>query len=128
MTRQTFLLITALASFVFGAMMFFAPNLAAGFLDIATTPQTISVLRGMGGLIIGSGAINYLLRNKNRPDILKGLLLTNMLTHLLGLSADIWGILDGALTIGRMAPVEITHLFVGIGSLVYFLRINNRRN
>ncbi|MEO6837937.1 MAG: hypothetical protein ABI185_06090 [Ginsengibacter sp.] len=58
MKRSIFLLITAVGSFAFGAMMFFIPNFAASFLDIAITPQTISVLRGMGGLIIGSGAIN----------------------------------------------------------------------
>lgn len=124
MTRSIFLLITSILSFAFGAMIFFVPNFAAGFLNIATTPQTISVLRGMGGLIIGSGAINYFLRNQDNSEILKGLLLTNIITHLLGLSADIWGILDGALTISKMAPVEITHLFVGTGSLIYLLRLN----
>jgi hypothetical protein len=41
----------------------------------------------------------------------------------LGLSADVWGIADAALTIGKMAPVEFTHLFVGIGSLLYYLRL-----
>lgn len=124
MKLSIFLLTTAMLSFAFGAMMFFVPNFAAGFLDIATTPQTISVLRGMGGLIIGSGAINFFLRNQNNSEILKGLLVTNIITHLLGLSADIWGILDGALTVSKMAPVEITHLFVGIGSLIYLLRLN----
>lgn len=124
MKRSTFLLTTAILSLAFGAMMFFVPKFAAGFLDIATTPQTISVLRGMGGLIIGSGAINYFLHNQDNLEILKGLLVTNIITHLLGLSADIWGILDGALTVSKMAPVEITHLFVGIGSLIYLLRLN----
>ncbi len=123
MKRSTFLLITAILSFAFGVMMFFVPNFAAGFLDIATTPQTISVLRGMGGLIIGSGAINYFLRNQDKSEIITGLLVTNIITHLLGLSADIWGILDGALTASKMAPVEITHLFVGIGSLIYLLTL-----
>lgn len=124
MKRSIFLLITAALSFAFGAMVFFVPNFAAGFLYIATTPQTISVLRGMGGLIIGIGAINYFLRNQDNSEILKGLLVTNIITHLLGLSADILGILDGALTFSKMAPVEITHLFVGIGSLIYLLRLN----
>lgn len=125
MKRSLFLLITALASFAFGAMMFFVPGFAAGFLAIATTPQTISALRGMGGLIIGSGAINYFLRNNNHTTVLKGLLLTNIITYVLGLSADIWGVADGALTIAKMAPVEITHLFVGVGSLLYYLKLED---
>ena len=104
--------------------MFFVPEFAAGFLDITTTSQTISVLRGMGGLIIGSGAINYFLRNQNDRAVIKSLLLTNIITHVSGLSADIWGIVGGALSISKMAPVEITHLFVGIGSFIYLLRLN----
>lgn len=123
MKRSGFLLISAILSFVFGAMMFFVPAFAANFLDIASTPQIVSVLRGMGGLIIGSGAINFFLRNQNDIGALKGLLLTNIITHLLGISADIWGVLDGALTTSKIAPVELTHLFVGIGSLICLLRL-----
>ena len=127
MKRPTFLLITAILSFAFGAMMFFVPNFTAGFLAIAATPQTISVLRGMGGLIIGSGAINYFLRDQLQPDIVKSLLITNIVTHLLGLSADVWGIAEGVLKIAKMAPVEITHLFVASGSIIYLLRLNNNQ-
>lgn len=128
MKRSGFLLISAILSFVFGGMMFFVPAFAAKFLDIASTPQTVSVLRGMGGLIIGSGAINFLLRNQNDIAALKGLLLTNIITHLLGISADIWGVLDGALTTSKIAPVELTHLFVGIGSLICLLRLKTISN
>ncbi|MEJ7682407.1 MAG: hypothetical protein WKG06_32055 [Segetibacter sp.] len=64
MKRSSFLLISAILSFVFGAMMFFVPTFAAKFLEIASTPQTVSVLRGMGGLIIGSGAINFFTQPK----------------------------------------------------------------
>lgn len=125
MKRSNFLLISAILSFVFGAMMFLMPAFAANFLAIAATPQTISVLRGLGGLIIGSGAINFFLCNQSDVTVLRGLLLANIITHLLGISADILGVLDGALTTSKIAPVEITHLFVGIGSLVYLLRLKN---
>ena len=126
MKRSLFLLITALLSFAFGAMMFFVPAFAAGFLDMAASPQTLSVMRGLGGLIIGSGAINYFLHNQDNAIVVKGLLLANIITHLLGLLADIWGVADGALSLIKFAPVEITHLFVGIGSLIYLLKLNTR--
>lgn len=103
--------------------MFLNPDFLAEFLNIETSPQTIAVLRGMGGLIIGSGAINYFLRHQTNIQFIQGLLLANIITHLLGLSADIWGAADGALTISKMAPVEITHLFVAIGSLYYYLKL-----
>lgn len=124
MKRSVFLLITALASFAFGALMFFVPTFAAEFLAMDTVPQTIAVLRGLGGLIIGSGAINFFLRNQTNTDVAGGLLAANVVTHALGLGADIWGFADGALSLTKFAPVEGTHLFVGIGSLVYLLRLN----
>lgn len=78
----------------------------------------------MGGLIIGSGAINYFLCNQDNSNAVKGLLLSNFITHVLGLSADIWGEADATLIISKMAPVEATHLFEGIGSLIYFVKLN----
>ena len=103
--------------------MFLNPDFLAEFLSIDTSPQTIAVLRGMGGLIIGSGAINYFLRHQTNIQFIQGLLLANIITHLLGLSADIWGAVEGALTLSKMASVEITHLFVAIGSLFYYLKL-----
>ncbi|HTB52777.1 MAG TPA: hypothetical protein VK718_08375 [Ferruginibacter sp.] len=122
MKRSTFLLITALLSFAFGAMMFFLPAAAANFLGIATSPATTSVLRGMGGLIIGTGTMNFLIYNNNNPATIMMVLLTNIITHILGISADVLGIMSGALLPIKMAPVEIVHLFIGIGSWICLLR------
>lgn len=127
MKRSTFLLIAAILSFVFGAMMFFAPAIGAK-IGLAATPETESVLRGLGGLIIGSGTINLLLRNQIDINALRGLLLANIITHLLGILADVWGVSDGVLPIAKIAPVEITHLFIGIGSLIYMLRLKTSFN
>lgn len=126
--RSTFLLITAVLSFAFGALMFFVPGFAAGFLDMAASPQTLSVMRGLGGLIIGSGAINFFLRHQTNAAVLRSLLAANIITHVLGLLADVWGVADGALSLTKFAPVELTHLFVGIGSLIYLLRLNTNVN
>ncbi len=126
MKRSTFMLIVAILAFVFGAMMFFIPSLAAQSLGLAFTPYTSSLLRGMGGLIIGSGMINLLTRNSKDAATLKAVLLTNIITHIFGLFADAWGIFDGALTVAKMAPVEVTHLFSGIGSLIYLVRLRGQ--
>ena len=123
MKRSTFLLISSILAFVFGIMMFFLPGLAAKFLGILSTPGAMSLLRGMGGLIIGSGAINFLLRNYQDTNALKALLIANIVTHLLGLSADILGVLDGVLTTLKIVPVEMTHLFVGAGSFICLLKL-----
>lgn len=126
MKISIFFIISAIGAFAFGCMMFFVPGFAAGMLNITSTPGTLSVLRGMGGLIIGSGAINFLVRNNNNVDTLRAVLWTNIITHAFGLGADVWGISDAALTINKMLPVEITHLFVGIGSLIYLIRLKEK--
>ena len=123
MKRSMFMLVVAILAFVFGAMMFFIPSSAAPSLGLEFTPYTSSLLRGMGGLIIGSGATNFLTRNNHDAATSKAVLLTNIVTHAFGLSADVWGILDGALTVAKMVPVEITHLFSGIGSLICLVRL-----
>ncbi len=48
MKCSNFLLISAILSFVFGAMMFFIPALAAKLLGIWLTPQIASLLHGRG--------------------------------------------------------------------------------
>lgn len=93
----------AILSFVFGAMMFFAPAIGARIIGLAATPETESVLRGLGGLIIGSGTINLLFRNQNDIHAVKALLITNIITHLLGILADVRGVLDGVLTTSKIA-------------------------
>ncbi|MDB5023573.1 MAG: hypothetical protein JWP78_1328 [Mucilaginibacter sp.] len=123
MKVSAFLTISAIGSVAFGAVMFLMPALAAGGLGLSLTPQTGSLLQGMGGLIIGLGAINFLARHFTDRGMLRVILLTNIITHTLGLLADVFGALNGALQIRQMAPVELTHLFIGIGSLIYLVRL-----
>lgn len=118
MKRSVFLRITALLSFVFGAMLFFVPAFAAQIIGIAFSPETGSVLCGMGGLILGSGLINLMLRNSIDTHTLKALLWTNIIINVLGTIADLRGLSDGVLTLSRIAPVQITHVFMGVGSAI----------
>lgn len=90
MKLPTFLLITALTSCAFGAMMFFIPDFGTEFSDSGACANTVSV-RSMGLLVIASGILNFFLRNQLSPEIINRLLLTNILTHFFALSADILG-------------------------------------
>jgi hypothetical protein len=123
MKLSVFLTISAIGSFAFGAMMFLVPSFAAQLLGITFTPQTDSLLQGMGGLIIGIGAINLFARNFTDRYILRAILLTNIITNILGLLADVFGVSNGALLTSKIVPVELTHLFIGIGSLIYLLQL-----
>jgi hypothetical protein len=122
MKRSSFLFISAILTLVFGTLLFFIPTLSTQSLDMIYSPETGSVLRSMGGLIIGSGTINLFLRNSDNNHSLKALLLANIITHTFGLLANVWGLADGAITICKIAPFEI-NLFVGIGSVIYLLQL-----
>ena len=124
MARSRFLLISGILSFIFGAMMFFVPSFGAQSIGISLAPESLSLIRGMGGLIIGSGAINFLMRNNSNSESIKALLLTNIITHIFGMGADIFGLMDGVLVLSKIAPVQITHLFIGVGSLIYLTTLS----
>jgi uncharacterized membrane protein len=126
MKRSSFLFISAILTLVFGALLFFIPTLSTQSLDMIYSPETGSVLRSMGGLIIGSGTINLFLRDSDNHPSLKALLLANIITHTFGLLANVWGLADGAITICKIAPFEI-NLFVGIGSLIYLLQLKREK-
>jgi hypothetical protein len=126
MKRSSFLFISAILTLVFGALLFFIPTLSTQSLDMIYSPETGSVLRSMGGLIIGSGTINLFLRDSENNHSLKALLLANIITHTFGLLANIWGLADGAITICKIAPFEI-NLFVGIGSVIYLLQLRREK-
>ena len=105
--------------------MFFISASAAESIGLTYTPQVGSVIKGIGGLIIGSGTINFLMKDITDIKSMRALLLTNIITHLFGISADILGLFDGALTFPKIIPVQVTHLFVGIGSLVYLSKLKH---
>ena len=123
MSRSLFFLIAAIGAFGFGGLMFFAPAAAAHLLGIEMSAAKGSVIHGMGGLIIGTATMNLLARKLQDAAALHTVLIANIVTHAFGLAADFWGIADGALTVLKMAPVEATHLFVGIGSCIYLSRL-----
>jgi hypothetical protein len=127
MNRSIFLLIAAVGSFVFGGILFFVPDTGAAILGIAATPGTLSLIHGLGGLIIGSATINWLARKLRDYSSIRAVLIANIVTHAFGLAADIWGIADGALSIAKMALVELTHLFIGVGSGIYLVDMKRAR-
>ena len=126
MKRSTFLLITACVLFAFGSSMFLSRTFAADFLGLDATLQINSGLKAMGGLLIGSSVLNYLLRHQQNPEVVHTLLLTNIVTHTLGFIAASMGVAEGTFTWVIIAPVIVVQLFIVIGSGVYLLGLKNQ--
>jgi hypothetical protein len=103
--------------------MFLIPVLSANFMGLNFNPESASLLRGMGALIIGTGMMNNLIYKSTNFELLKVVLITNIISHLLGISVDFLGVYQGVLSAIKFAPVEVTHLFVGIGSAIYLIML-----
>jgi len=123
MKRSTFFLIAAILGALFGVLMFFLPTKAAEGFGVGAVPETITMFRALGAFILALGLMNFLVRNHEDTVTLKAVLLTNIVSHALDMVAGLWGVADGVLTITKITPGILTHLFIGIGSFIYLMRI-----
>ncbi|HNP97670.1 MAG TPA: hypothetical protein PKK99_01370 [Bacteroidia bacterium] len=123
MKRSIFFLISALLAGLFGVMMLLTPSRAAEGFGMNSTPETAILFRALGAMILSTGLMNFLVRNHPDNVTLKAVLLTNIITHALSIVADMWAVSDGVLAFSKAAPGQLTHLFVAIGSLIYYLKI-----
>jgi hypothetical protein len=124
MKRSTFLLITALLAGLFGCMMLLMPAQAAGNFGFSADPMSSLLIRSIGGMILSKGVLSFLVRNHGDSMTLRAVLLFNVLVHTLALIIDLSGVAQGVLSMDKIAVGIITHLFIGIGSLIYMMKIS----
>jgi xanthosine utilization system XapX-like protein len=124
MTSTLFFRLAAIGSFFYGGILFFLAATGAALLGIDPAPASLALLHGLGGLIIGSATMNWLAGTMRDMSARRAVLIVNLVTHFFGLAADAWGIAARTLSVLKMAPVELTHLFIAIGSCIYLLKGN----
>jgi hypothetical protein len=123
MRRSLFLLIAAIVGLLFGGMMFFTPGLAAEGFGISSIPETLMFFRAMGESILAMGVLAFLVRNDNDSKALKSIFIFFIIYHGLGLLNDFYSISQGLITFNKVISGILTHLFIGIGSIYYALKI-----
>ncbi|KAF2508764.1 hypothetical protein EYY60_16725 [Flavobacterium zhairuonense] len=128
MKRSLFFAIAGVGSLGFGIVMYLFPEFISAIFGMKSSPETSSLYKGLAGLIIGSGVLNFLVKNEHDSAVLKKVLIANMVGHFFGITADIWGLLNGVLSFSGIAPVELVHLFVGLGSFIYYRKIKIEKN
>ena len=123
MKRSLFFLITAIIGVLFGVMLFLAPAKGADGFGVTASPEVVALFRALGAMILAMGIMNFLVRNHPASQTLKMVLLTNIISHGLTMIADIYGIASGTLQFSKLVVGQGTHLFIGIGSLIYLLKM-----
>lgn len=123
MKRSIFLLISAIIAFLFGGMMFLTPESAAAGFDITSTPTILMFFRAMGESILAMGVLSFWVRNETDSKALKSILISFAIYHGLGLYNDLYSISQGIIAFNKTLPGIVVHLFIGIGSIYYALKI-----
>ena len=123
MKRSLFLTIVAILGFIFGALLFLFPDKAGEGFGVALTPVSSLLFRTLGGMILGSALLNFMVRKHSDSPTLKAVLATNLIMHALVMAVDIGGVSSGVLQFSKIAVGQLNHLFVGIGSLIYLVRM-----
>ena len=123
MRRSTFLVITGIIATLFGGMMFFLPGMVAEGFGSVSTPFSTFLMREIGLIILCSGVLNFLVRNATDSMPLKAILIFNMVYHVTMIPIVLIGVTNGVFTIDKSLGGLAAHLFIGIGSLIYFMKI-----
>ena len=123
MKRSLFLIITAIISALFGGMMFFLPGMVTEGFGSSPTPFSSFLMREMGLIILCSGVLNFLVRNDSDSMALKAIFIFNIAYHVIMIPIVFIGVSQGVFTIDKSFGGLAAHLFVGIGSLFYLMKI-----
>lgn len=128
MRRSIFLIITAVIALIFGGMMFFLPEVVIEGFESAPDPFSKFVIREVGLIILCSSVLNYLVRNNGDSMALKAIFIFNMLYHVTMIPIVLIGVSQGVFTFDKSIGGLAAHLFIGIGSLFYLMKIKSDPN
>lgn len=123
MKRSIFLIITSIISALFGGMMFFLPDMVTEGFGSAPTSFSIFLMREMGLIILCSSVLNFLVRNDSDSMALKAIFIFNIAYHITMIPIVFIGVSEGVFTIDKSIGGLTAHLFIGIGSLFYLMKI-----
>ena len=128
MKRSTFLVICAITGLLFGGMFLLIPGKSAEGFGITSTPENLMLLRAMGEAILAMGVLGFLVRNDSDSKTLKSIFIFFVIYHGLGLTNDLYSVSQEIITLTKVMPGIVTHLFIGIGSIFYLMKIKTSNN
>ncbi len=125
MKRSIFFLITSIIGALLGAMMLFTPAKAAESFGLETSPAINMMFGIIGGMLLGVAFLNFMVRNHGDSATLKTVLMTNIVLHAISICTDLVSVSNGVLEFSKIVPAIVIHLFVGIGAIIYAMKIKS---
>lgn len=126
MKKSTFLTIAAVISAIFAVYMLLAPDKMMEGLGALPNDSANVVLQATSVMLLSIGVMTFLSRNDEGSPALRGVLIGNIVMHIVALPIDWIAYQKGTFTqISGIIPGTVTHLIFAIG-FVYFLAKQNK--
>lgn len=122
MKRAYYFWLAAILALLFGLLMFFAPRFAATQFELAGSPDTDTVFRVLGAVMLGVAVLNFLVRKHAMSDTLRAVLWANTAIQGIGIVGDLWSVAAGSIPFSGVAIGLVAHLIVLAGALYYLWR------
>ena len=119
MKREYYFWVAAILALLFGLLMFLAPRTAAGAFTLTASPDTDTIFRVLGSVLLGVALLNFLVRNHPMSETLKAVLWGNAAIHGIGFVGDLWSVAAGGVSFGGVAIGLLAHLVVFAGAIYY---------
>lgn len=123
MKRSLFFTISAVIAFIFGLPSLLMPVQATEMFGISITSEISLIVRSLGGMIFSMGMLYILIRKEPDSKLMHLVLLYSTIAHTLGFAVSIYGAVF-LMPADKLAPNIGAHLFMGVGSLYYYRRMN----
>jgi hypothetical protein len=125
MKLKLFLTLSAIICFLFGLPSLLFPFEATAQFGMTLQPESSLVVRSLGGMILSMGVLYFLVRHENESLLLKKILFYSAVAHILGLAVTLYGMAAVILPADKLIPNLAVHLFMGVGSILYWNRMKN---
>lgn len=122
MKRSVFLLISAIVSAVFAAMLFFTPGPMMDGLGVTANGAMILLLRLIAVNTIIFGIMNFLARNDEGSAALRALMMGNILLHIGNIAIDWYGVSIGEYKAVGLIAGTVVHIAFGMGFIYYLAK------
>jgi hypothetical protein len=117
--RKHFLVLAGVLALCFGATMIFSPATLLDNISTLTDPGSPHVLRWLGSGLLAVGVMNLLARNDPGSDALRGVMIGNVVLHLVALVLDIADYSAGIVKASGVGMGAIVHIGLAAGFLIF---------
>lgn len=83
----------------------------------------ILLLRVIGGAILSSGVLNFMVMNHSDNITFKAILVFNIVFHALGMLVDFYGMFQNLVHFEKTVVGNGVHVFVIIGCMYYLMKM-----